>query len=88
MKRTALTLSCLAAIVLCAGGCSSSQSTLQTNEPALAMVGPYIDAAGPQQPGIFRLGAGDALGQAIFANYVAYVRANNNTQYAGAETTE
>ena len=89
MKRTALTALCLAVIALTCGGCSSTQSTMRADEASLAMLGPNIDAAGPQQDGYFRLGAGDALGQAIFANYVAYIRNDDaKWQYAGAEETK
>ena len=36
----------------------------------------------------FHLGAGDALGQAIYANYAVLARANAGWQYAGASTLE
>ena len=89
MKRNALIVSCLAVVALAAGGCSSTQSTMRADEASLAMLGPDIDASGPQRDGIFRLGAGDALGQAIFANYVAYIRNDDaKWQYAGAEETK
>lgn len=42
---------------------------------ALAAIGQTIDS-NRNVPATFHLGAGDALGQAVFISYVAYCRAN------------
>lgn len=90
MKRTT-SVACLlglTAIAFGCGGCANQASMRAHQDYALTTLGPEMDPSGPQQPGVFRLGAGDALGQAIFANYIAVARSNPHWQYAGAETTE
>lgn len=92
MRCSAIVCS-LAMLVLFAGGCSSSrlaaytqpEVTLQgpSNTVALATLEPApVQRASTQRT--FQLGAGDALGQAIFANYAAIARANAGWQYANA----
>lgn len=74
MKRTTrIGLGCTAVLGLATlAGCGSSQHTQMhsTQTIALADMGPAHDHGGAVS-----LGAGDALGQAIFANYVTIVRA-------------
>jgi hypothetical protein len=89
MKRTGIVASLLGVTALLTGGCANQSSMRAHQEYSLGTLGAAeMDPSGPQQPGVFRLGAGDALGQAIFANYVAVAHTNSQWRYAGAETTE
>ena len=82
--------------VLFAGGCSSSRLSAYT-QPEVTLVAPNdtvalttLEPAPVQRPSTQRsvqLGAGDALGQAIFANYAAIARANAGWQYANVPTS-
>jgi hypothetical protein len=48
---------------------------IESLEPSIVVLEPQVVL--PQPAGEFRLGAGDALGSAVFANYMAYVRAGS-----------
>jgi hypothetical protein len=77
MKRTCTIGLILGAAMLPLAGCQtpSVAVTEETDEAfALGMVGPTA-LEQPAFDGLFRLGAGDALGQEIFAYYVASLRA-------------
>jgi hypothetical protein len=95
MKCSAMICSFALIVVLFASGCSSSrlaaysqpEVTLsgQSNTVALTTLEPARAQRSSTQRS-FQLGAGDALGQAIFANYAAIARANAGWQYANAPT--
>ena len=65
MKRSLLVLSVIISAVVATAGCSTPQGSTVVEEPlalaAFAAAAPAEDA----ESGIFRLGAGDALGYAI-----------------------
>ena len=97
MRCTALGCLLAVAVVLFAGGCSSSrlasysqpEVTLQGSSDTVALT--TFEPAPVQRVSTqrtYQLGAGDVLGQAIFANYAAIARANAGWQYAGASTQE
>lgn len=76
MNRTRTIGLMLGAATLLLAGCQSQPlATAETDDAvALGMVGPGA-VESPAFDGFFRLGAGDALGQEIFAFYVASLRA-------------
>lgn len=91
MKRlTTMICSCLALLATTLlTGCGTTQHTSRTciSTVALADLGP-VAADGSAQSREFSLGAGDALGAAIFTNYITIVRASSPTidaAYANAE---
>jgi len=81
MKRTAIAT--FALVTMLAGfGCSTPHraAVAEVEGPQrvyLASFGPAVPLA-TQRSGLFRLGAGDVLGEAIFASYVAHARAARN----------
>lgn len=91
MKSTAsLILTCtLASIML--GGCASTQTESRvfimpsSSTISLGTLEPVHTNATKQNGPVFQLGAGDALGQQIYANYAVIARANAGWQYANAE---
>lgn len=74
MNRTVIALGLLVAAAGLAG-CSTQSTLVAGDEPAiyLAEFGPSVSAASTPQPQ-FYLGAGDALGQALFMHYVASLK--------------
>lgn len=96
MRRLVAVCSLTIIAVLFAGGCSSTRLAAYT-QPETTLVGPTQTVAlttlGPaatqrtSSQRFYQLGAGDALGQAIFANYAAIARANAGWQYANVPTT-
>jgi hypothetical protein len=78
MKRQLITIisGCAAVLALSnIAGCSDTHqhaARMSSDSFALGTLGP---ATGPREPGVFALGAGDALGQAVFTNYVYVVQA-------------
>ena len=95
MKRFIATIVCGSAAILglaSLAGCSASQRSgmLPQQTVALADLGPAEGTgSGSTQRGGMCLGAGDALGQAIFANYITVVRAASpelDAVYASGET--
>lgn len=87
MKHSLLVFSVIISAIVATAGCSTPQGSVVVEEP-LALA--EFTAAAPAEDaesGIFCLGAGDALGYAIFVKYIAYVRANGGQPpyYAGAE---
>lgn len=86
--RQILAFVCLGTIVTVSGGCAlwpqsrESGSRVQVH-PSLA-----VNASRHNTPGEWQLGAGDALGRAVFEHYVALARARNTHPHiAGAERT-
>jgi hypothetical protein len=77
MKRNLILVLGLAIMSLLSNGCTSRPGAMAIDENAvaLAVLGPAVNPIA-SEPGVFYLGAGDALGQAVFANYIAFVRAN------------
>ena len=74
-------------VVVATAGCSAPHGASMVQElPGLAELGPTL-SADDGSSGAFRLGAGDALGYAIFVNSIAYARANGGRlpSYASAE---
>lgn len=72
--------------VAMAGGCASHDSRASGDFASLAALGPATGSGRGDQD-TYLLGAGDALGRAVFANYIAHVRANGEQveAYAGGE---
>src|SRR3954470_19297370 len=83
MKRMTSMIVCGAAAMLLAttlAGCGSSQQTAMmtpSDHISLGDLGP-ADAQANRTPGVFALGAGDALGQAIFTNYVVALQSKQH----------
>ena len=87
--RNMIGIAALSAAVLLGGCTAAPQNTdaqllfaellepqpSQQEHVALAAIGESIQS-GRSVPATFHLGAGDALGQAVFIGYVAYCRAN------------
>jgi hypothetical protein len=72
---------CVVMLVSGFAGCSSSyhgSMTPASQSVALCEMGPETS----REPGVFALGAGDALGQAIFTNYVTIVQAQQRANQA------
>jgi hypothetical protein len=76
------------------GGCASTQQDSRvfvmpsSSTVALTTLEPVHGPSTGQQIRSFRLGAGDALGEQIYANYAVLARANAGWQYASGSTTE
>jgi hypothetical protein len=96
MKSSALISSLALVVVMCVGGCSSSRLAAYS-QPQVTLDQSSTVALGTFEPApvhrtttqrAFQLGAGDALGQAIFANYAAIARANAGWQYAEATSSQ
>ena len=87
MKKAMQVLGVIAVMTLI-GGCASHTSRSSNEFAALTMLRPLTDSDAGDQETYF-LGAGDALGRAVFANYVAYVRENgayDPQRYASGES--
>lgn len=75
-------------------GCESSQKCRLTGATPVVSLGAIGSSDSdelplrPRSSRSFHLGAGDALGQAIYANYAAIARANAGWQYAGTLRSE
>ena len=85
MMRAVVLLGGLAAVVV--GGCAARPTlSVANDEVYLAELGPSITVEFPPAE-TFRLGAGDALGQGIFTQYVVAVRAGQPEapRYAAGE---
>ena len=85
MKRAVVVAAGLAAALV--AGCTARPSlSVANDEVYLVELGPSIIVDAPPAR-IFRLGAGDALGQGIFAQYVVAVRAGQpeSPQHAVSE---
>ncbi|MBT8486762.1 MAG: hypothetical protein KJO43_14370, partial [Phycisphaerae bacterium] len=77
--KYAIVLTCGAALAL--AGCSSTATSERGVDHSVAWgeLGPPAHAA--PQSDVFYLGAGDALGQEIFATYVASLRSTEGGDY-------
>ncbi|MDY7109457.1 MAG: hypothetical protein SYC29_12545 [Planctomycetota bacterium] len=78
MKRTCTIGLIFGAALLSLVGCQSpSAVAAEMNDSlALGVLGPALSEPAPVvYDGVFRLGAGDALGEEVFAYYVASLRA-------------
>lgn len=90
MKTQACLMMALIATALLNGGCASTNSVddeeVELCQPriALAVIGPIEESNADASPTLFHLGAGDTLGQAIYANYVSFVSANGGWRLADA----
>ncbi len=81
MKRTTNLLG-LSLVAACFAGCTSGTRVCTgTDMVYLAELGPavVIDAPAQTTPVGFRLGAGDALGEQLFARYVKVVQAGQRS---------
>ena len=91
MKHTAILSTVSAMALFVSGGCSSTQTASAPSANtavALTTLGPVQTARASSQPRTFRLGAGDALGQAIYDNYATIARSNAGWQYASGGKTD
>ena len=83
MKRMKL-LACSAVLVLC--GCQSESTSTLNNQVSLGQMNSSEDANYYSGSGVFYLGAGDALGQEIFVNYLAQLNLESDEYYATVES--
>ena len=94
MKSYTIVSGCSVLACLCAGGCASTPHETRvfvmpsSNSIALTTLEPMQHGDAAQPTRTYQLGAGDALGQAIYANYAVLARANAGWQYASGETTD
>jgi len=96
MKHSAIFCCVAGSALMIGGGCASTMSATRTapeitltgsnDTVALATLEPAQTTAVTASPKTFHLGAGDSLGQAIYANYATIARANAGWQYASSPT--
>ncbi|MCZ6834280.1 MAG: hypothetical protein O7G85_00765 [Planctomycetota bacterium] len=75
-------------VLLALGGCQSDSSTAIDNHISLGQMNSEEDANYYTGTGVFHLGAGDALGQEIFVNYLAQLNLERDEYYATVQPDE